>query len=89
MIEIQTFRLVAEADESAFREVDAHVQTEIAYQQPGILRRTTARADDGEWVVITLWASAAHADAATSIIDALMPHLDADSVRVARYVELD
>ena len=42
-------------DDAAFAEADARYQQEVAYQQPGLLRRTTARADDGEWIVITIW----------------------------------
>jgi hypothetical protein len=47
------------------------VQTEFAYQQPGLVRRTTAKAADGEWVVITVWSSGAHADMAA---DAWLEH---------------
>lgn len=89
MIEIQTFRLAPDADEAAFRAADARAQTEIAYQQPGLARRTTARSDDGEWAVVTLWATAAQADAATPVIDALVAFIDAGSLRVARYEPLD
>jgi heme-degrading monooxygenase HmoA len=62
MIEIATFRIVG--GEDAFLELDQRIQTEFVYQQPGLVRRTTARAEDGEWAVITVWSSAAHADAA-------------------------
>jgi hypothetical protein len=62
VIEIATFRIVG--GEDAFVELDQRVQTEFAYQQPGLVRRTTAKAADGEWAVITVWSSAAHADAA-------------------------
>ena len=60
VIETMTFRLVEGADESAFLLVDKRLQTEFAYQQPGLVRRTTARGVDaqaGEWVVIDLWAT--------------------------------
>jgi hypothetical protein len=62
VIEIATFRIVG--GEDAFLELDQRIQTEFAYQQPGLVRRTTAKAEDGEWVVITVWTSAAHASAA-------------------------
>jgi hypothetical protein len=52
IVEIQTFRVV---DEAAFLEADRAVQTGFYYQQPGLLRRTTARGSDGAGVVITLW----------------------------------
>jgi hypothetical protein len=62
MIEVVTFRVVG--DEAPFLALDRQIQTEFAYQQPGLTRRTTARSEDGEWIVITLWASAEAADAA-------------------------
>jgi hypothetical protein len=88
VIENQTFRLVAGADEAAFRADDGRVQQEIAYRQPGIVRRTTAVSDDGEWLVSTLWASRAHADAAASVLDALAEHIDASTIRTSRYDEV-
>jgi hypothetical protein len=67
VIETMTFRLAEGVDEAAFLAVDKRLQSDFAYQQPGLLRRTTAfglgpRA--GEWIVIDLWRSAADADAA-------------------------
>ena len=88
MIENQTFRLAAGADEAAFRADDSRVQQEIAYRQPGIVRRTTAVSDDGEWLVSTLWESRAHADAAASVLDALAAHIDASTIRTSRYDEV-
>jgi hypothetical protein len=88
VIENQTFRLAAGVDPRTFTDADARVQQEVAYQQPGILRRTTAMSSDGEWLITTLWASAEHADAAAPIIDALLSHIDASTLRTARYDEL-
>lgn len=89
MIENHTFRLADGVDPAGFRELDARVQQEIAYQHAGIVRRTTARSADGEWLVSTIWQSAAHADAATAVLDALRPHIDAATLRSTRYDELD
>jgi hypothetical protein len=66
MIEITTYRLAAGVDDATFVAADAAVQTGFAYQQPGILRRTTARSDDGTWVTITSWGSRERASAAES-----------------------
>src|SRR6516164_3503392 len=63
VIEIMRFRLVEGADVAGFRAADARLQTAFAYQQPGLLRRTTARSSDGGWVVIDIWRAAADADA--------------------------
>jgi hypothetical protein len=64
VIETTTFRLADGVDEAAFLEFDEHVRTSFLYHQRGIVRATTARGDDGEWIVVVLWASDEDADAA-------------------------
>ena len=64
VIELTTFRLADGADEAAFLEADERVRSAFLYQQPGIIRATTARNEDGEWALLTLWWSTAEADAA-------------------------
>jgi len=64
VIETNTFRLADGVDEAAFLEVDEKVRTGFLYHQPGIVRATTARGDNGEWIVVVLWASIEDADAA-------------------------
>lgn len=92
---MKRFRLAAGADEEAFREADSRVQSEFAYRQAGLLRRTVARSDDGTWIVVDLWRSAADADAAEGrwgqdpATTAFMSFVDADSVRSERYTERD
>ena len=89
------FRLLADADEAAFLTADRRVQQDFAYQQPGLLRRTTARAEDGGWIVIDLWRSAGDADACDArwehdeVPQAFMSLLDRSSVSVERYQELE
>jgi hypothetical protein len=85
-IEVTTFRLADGVDEAAFLDADRRAQTDVYYQQPGCLRRTTARRDDGEWLVAVLWASQDAASPATPDLDALV---DPASVRRARYAALD
>lgn len=95
VIETMTFRLAEGADEQAFLEADARVQTEFAYRQPGLLRRTTARNPSGEWIVIDLWGSDGDADACAArweedpVAQRFMALVDRTSVRVARYTPLD
>jgi hypothetical protein len=95
VIEIMRFRLPPGADQAAFLAADRRVQQEFAYQQPGLLRRTTARGEDGGWIVIDLWRSAADADACDvrwerdEVAQAFMSLLDRSSVAVGRYHELD
>jgi quinol monooxygenase YgiN len=93
VIEILRFRLIEGADESAFLVADKSVQEEFAYQQSGLLRRTTARSDDGEWVVIEIWESAEAADAGAVNRDAdpsvavLKTFVDAATLSQVRYRE--
>lgn len=56
MIEVITFRLRAGADVCEFLLTDGRVQTEVAYQCPGLLRRTIAR-DGDRWLVLQMWTS--------------------------------
>jgi hypothetical protein len=62
VIEVTTFRLTDGADEAAFLAADRFVQAELGPRK-GFLRRTTARRDGGDWLVVALWASATDADA--------------------------
>ena len=57
VLEITTFRLLADVDTETFLTADKAVQTEVFPNSPGYLRRTTARAADGEWLVVVLWAT--------------------------------
>jgi heme-degrading monooxygenase HmoA len=96
-IETVTFQLAADAAEDDFLAADRRVQTEFAYHQPGLIRRTTARganADDG-WIVVTVWFDAEAADAAAGRAsgDAAVAQLDglidAATLQRSRYVTLD
>ena len=85
-----TFRLRPGADEAEFLAVDKRLQVAFAYQQPGLVRRTTARGESGAFVVIDVWQTADHADAMTARWDTdvvaaeFMAHVDADTVEVRR-----
>jgi hypothetical protein len=95
VIETMTFRLRTGADEDEFLLIDKRLQSEFAYQQPGLVRRTTAHGDGGAWIVIDVWATAADADAMSARWDTdalaaeFMSHVDADTVDVRRYTTLD
>jgi hypothetical protein len=56
VIEIMTFRLRPDVDAGDFLALDGRVQTEVAYQCNGLLRRTTAR-DGDRWLVLQIWAT--------------------------------
>ena len=64
--ELSTFRLADGVSERDFLEADERARTRFLYQQPGIVRATTARADDGTWALIVQWWSAESADDAAS-----------------------
>ena len=95
VIETLAFRLTPGTDDATFLEADRRLQTEFVYHQPGIVRRTTARSDDGEWFVVTLWGSGSDFDAAaatarsSSVVSDFAGLLDESSVRTSRYTTLD
>ena len=62
IVEITTFRLADGITDESFLALDRRIQTELVPNQPGFLRRTTARHGE-EWAVVTLWASDADAAA--------------------------
>ena len=70
MFEILTFRLAPGVDEASFRSLDERIQVEFAYHQPGFVRRTLGRHDDGRWLALTIWADdTAAADAQRAFDD--------------------
>jgi predicted acetyltransferase len=91
VIEVMTFRLVEDTDEDAFVKADATAQVDYAYQQHGLVRRTTARGEDGDWLVMTMWASAEDAyHAAEAALDdpaatAWLAMIDDESIVTRRF----
>ena len=94
-MELLVFSLVEGADEAAFLAADQRVQTEFAYLQPGLLRRTTARGKNDSWAVLDLWASEQAADECNarwetdSVAQEFMAFVDPATVRTARFFELE
>ena len=66
VIELTTFRLADGVAEDAFLEVDDRVRARFLYQQPGIVRATTARGSDGSWALLVVWGSEEAAESAAS-----------------------
>lgn len=93
VIEILTFRLAPGVDAAAFLDADAKAQTGFFYAQPGLVRRTTARSEDGEWVVVSLWGSTEYAQAGTRAAenDSLVRELSSlvTGVEVRRFETMD
>jgi hypothetical protein len=94
VVDVTTFRLADGVGKDAFLAADRRWQTELVPNRDGFLRRTTA-GRDGEWAVITLWASEAHAvafeaDTAGHEVRRRFEELVAvESLRTARYDTLD
>jgi heme-degrading monooxygenase HmoA len=94
IVEITTFRLAEGVTDDSFLALDRKIQTELVPNQPGFLRRTTARHGD-EWLVVTLWASDADAAAFQRAVDGhpLQAEFDhaaeAGSLHLTRYTTLD
>jgi hypothetical protein len=95
MINVLTFRLRDGVDEAEFIAADARLQVEFANLQAGMVRRTTARGEDGGWAVITLWASAEAAEAVAAasgdneIVAGFLALIDRDTLAVSQYHELE
>ena len=95
VVELIRFRLARGADERAFLAADEAVRTGFLYHQPGIVRATTARADDGEWLLSVLWWTREQADAAAVIAEsdprcgALWAHVDMATFDRRCYSDLD
>lgn len=96
VIELTTFRLATDADPAAFLAADEAARTRFLYQQPGLLRATTARsAEDDQWVIIVLWGSledavgAAERARADPTVGAVQELVAPDSVHRQRYETFD
>ena len=93
VIDLTVFALAG--DEASFLDADKRMQTEFVYQQGGCLRRTTARADGGDWLVLTWWADNAAADAAAQaaegdpVAQEYWSLVKTDTVRSRRFTTLE
>jgi hypothetical protein len=61
VLEVETFTLAAGVDAVAFRALDEQMQEWCYVNRPGLARRTTARAENGTYAVITLFDEASQA----------------------------
>jgi hypothetical protein len=94
IIEITTFRLLADVSTEDFLAADKAVQQEVFPNTKGYLRRTTAHSHGGEWLVVVLWASGADIDEFNARVtgdpvqlafDAL---IDRATIRATRYEDV-
>ncbi len=95
MIEIMRFRLSSTTQEGDFLQADRAVQQDFAYHQRGLMRRTTARDGEGNWIVIDIWRSEADADRCATkwdsdpIAQRFMQLVDSATTTDERYTELE
>jgi hypothetical protein len=93
-IEVTTFHLADGTGEAAFLNSDRAVQAELGPRE-GFVRRTTARAEDGAWLVITLWRTPGDADRSGQspfekpTAQSFAELVDASSLETRRYRSLD
>jgi heme-degrading monooxygenase HmoA len=94
IVEVTTFRLAEGVRDESFLLLDRRVQAELVPNQPGFLRRTTARHGEN-WIVVTLWSTE---DAAGAFQRAAEGHplqvefehvVEAGSFHLDRYATLD
>lgn len=94
LIENATFRLAKGVKVEDFTAIDARFQEEFAYQQKGFLRRTTARSDDGTWLIVNLWDSRESAEAPKNVehckdvLELMHACIDFSTHKVERYETL-
>ena len=94
VVEVTMFALRPGVEEPTFLAIDRRVQTELVPNQPGFMRRTTARRE-GSWMVVTLWSSEQAAAAFADAVDgdpvwiAFMGHIDPESLVTRRVDTLD
>lgn len=84
LVEVTTFRLAPGVDEVAFLRADAEEQEAAMLRTPRALRRTTARGEDGDWLVLVL-----RDDGPADPLPFPGAWADAASVVTARYRTLD
>jgi hypothetical protein len=93
IIDVVTFRTRDGVPEADLLAADQAVQTTVVPFLAGFIRRTTARAADGSWAVIELWADEATADAARAAADEAATRfaslIDAASIERQRFTTLD
>jgi heme-degrading monooxygenase HmoA len=94
IVEVTTFRLAEGVTDASFLALDRRLQTELVPNQPGFMRRTTARHGE-DWLVVTLWSTE---EAAGAFQRAVEKHplqvefghaVEAGSYHLARYATLD
>jgi hypothetical protein len=89
VLQVVKFRIKAETEPSTFEALDARFQREVAPHMEGLLRRESACAPEGDWVIVNLWADRASAmkppTANLEFAKAAMSHVDPSTAVAAFY----
>jgi hypothetical protein len=94
VIEVLRFRLNDATSVEDFVAINATYQTDFAYQQNGLRRRTVAPGLDGEWLSLTFWGSKADVHRAeeeaarSAVAQSLEGCIEASSKSVEYFKEL-
>ena len=94
IVEVTTFRLRDGVSDDSFLALDKRLQTELVPNQPGFLRRTTARHGE-DWLVVTLWAADGDAAAFQRTAEdhplqaEFVQAVEAGTLHLTRYTTLD
>ena len=62
VIEITTFNINSDVDTATFEARDGEIEQDFASQQPGFIRRTSGKDQDGKYAVIVFWETLEDAD---------------------------
>ncbi|MEM7801112.1 MAG: hypothetical protein AAF633_18105 [Chloroflexota bacterium] len=92
IVEIATFQLKDGVSIADFQKLDKAVEVEHVSKQPGFVSRESGSTEDGAWVAIVHWKTAADAEAsmasfgnAPAAAD-FMANLDASTMQMTRYL---
>lgn len=91
VIEVVTFKLRSGITAAQFRLVDQEVEAQHVSRQPGFVSRESAAGENGEWLVIVHWRSAADANASMASFEKapaaakFMSSIDVSTMLMRRY----
>lgn len=91
VLEVTTFHIKTTANAQVFSELDAQVETNFTSKQPGFIKRQSAVDENGNYLVIVYWETAADAQASmdtfmadTSVAD-YASMIEGSSMKMNRY----
>lgn len=91
VIEIVTFKLKPGVTAAQFKSIDQEVEAQHVSRQPGFVSRESAGGENGEWLVIVHWRSAADANASMASFEKaptaakFMSSIEASTMLMRRY----